>query len=289
MGRVQRPGPRAGRGRAPAASRARQVRCNLLPEPGRVLHGARGRAARAGRGGRAGPVGRRARRRPGARRDPRARRGADRTPGPALEARPRPGTRRGGNRRRDDRRLLRARAGEARQVLRARGLPDPHPARRRPRPDVPVRLGALAVARRDRVGSRDRRRAVRPGQGARGPRPVRPRRQAAGAAGVGHRVLPAHAVPGNGDCGARALPRHARRRLRAVGRRRRPARGRRVRAAPAALRRRRPARGLALGVPRHARTSDRRTRRALRGRSTRSRGCSTSPSCGSSSRSTAPT
>ena len=49
--------------------------------------------------------------------------GADRAPGPALEARPR--ARRSpsaGHRDRDDRRLLRARAGEARQVLRARDL-----------------------------------------------------------------------------------------------------------------------------------------------------------------------
>ena len=37
------------------------------------------------------------------------------------------------------------------QVLRARGLPDPHPARSRSRPAVPLHLRALALARRARL------------------------------------------------------------------------------------------------------------------------------------------
>ena len=62
------------------------------------------------------------------------------------------------------------------------------------------------------------------------------------------RPLPAHAVPGDGDRRARRVPRHAGRRLRGLGRRRRPARGGGVRAAPAPLRRRRPARAVELRV-----------------------------------------
>ena len=72
--------------------------------------------------------------------------------------------------------------------------------------------------------------------------------RAARSARVGDRALPAVALPRDGDLRARALPRHPRRRLRGVGRRRRPARGRRVGAPPPPLRRRRARRGVGLGV-----------------------------------------
>ena len=96
-------------------------------------------------------------------------------------------------------------------------------------------------------------------------------------------------VPADGDRRARGLPRHARRRLRGLGRGRRPARGRRARAAAAPLRRRRTARGVVADVERDARAAQAGARTSTTRTSTRSRGRSTSPSSRSSSGSTGPT
>ena len=162
-------------------------------------------------------------------------------------------------------------------VFTRRHLPGADAARGGRGAAVPVHLRALALARRARRRPGQRRGAVRPGQGAGRARPVRRRRAAARAARVGDRALPAVALPRDGDLRARALPRHPRRRLRGVGRRRRPPRGRRVRAPAPPLRRRRAGRGVGLGVERHARPAPRGARRRATTRSTRSRACSTSP------------
>ena len=117
-------------------------------------------------------------------------------------------------------------------------------------------LGVIARRPRHRRG------ALRAREGAGGARALRRGRQEARAARGRDRALPADALPGDGDHRARALPRHARRRLRGLRRRRRPARGRRDGASAAALRRRRPARGLELRLAGDARPAHGRARRA---------------------------
>ncbi len=114
-------------------------------------------------------------------------------------------------------------------------------------------------------------------------------RGTAAAARVGDLALPRRALPGDGGARARRLPRHARRRHRDLRRRRRPARGGRERAAEAAVRRGRPARGLELDLPRDARRGSSSGSACSRPASTRSTGCSTSPTSLSSTRSTGPT
>ncbi len=211
---------------------------------------------------------------------------AERSPVAPLAARPASGACRGGDRDRHDRGLLRQGAPQARGVLRARDLPGAHAARRRAGPAVPVHLRALALAGRARGRPRQRRGAIRAGEGARGLRPVRVGREEARAPRGGHRALPPQALPRDGDRGAGAVPRHPRRRLRALGRRRRPARGGRVGAPPAPLRRRRPARGVGLGLPGAAGAARRRARGSARPRLRARRVSSTRPTSGSSSRST---
>src|SRR6266566_3952514 len=63
-----------------------------------------------------------------------------------------------------------------------------------------------------------------------------------------HRALPALALSRHGDRGARVLPRYARRRLRGLGRGRRPPRGVADRVAQTAVRRRRPPRGVGVDI-----------------------------------------
>ncbi len=92
---------------------------------------------------------------------------------------------------------------------------------------------------------------------------------------IGH-FLPV-AVPRHGDRRAGRVPRHSRRRLRGLRRRRRPARGGRVRAPAPALRRRRPARGVGLGLAGAAQPARRRPRRPARPGLRDRRARSTSP------------
>ena len=73
-------------------------------------------------------------------------------------------------------------------------------------------------------------------------------------------------LPGDGADRARGVPRHARRRHRDLGRRRRPARGGRERAAQAPVRRGRAARGLELDLTGDGRAADRAARRPARRR-----------------------
>ena len=102
------------------------------------------------------------------------------------------------------------------------------PLARQPGPAVPVHLAALAEPRRARPRPGLRRGALRaregPGGAAALPR-ARPAPAPAPARGR-DRALPRRALPGDGDPRAGGLPRHPRRRPRALRRRRRPARGR---------------------------------------------------------------
>ena len=99
-------------------------------------------------------------------------------------------------------------------------------------------------------------------------------------------ALPARPLPGHGDPRAVALPRHARRRSRGVGRGRRPARGGRARAAPRALRRGDAARGLGVDVAGDAGAASAGAAASWTSSSTRWRECSTSPISASSRSST---
>ena len=129
-------------------------------------------------------------------------------------------------------------------------LPGPHAARRRPGTAVPVHLGPVAQPRRARARPRVGRGALRARQGPRGPAALRRRRRAraADSARVGDRALPPLALSGDGDRRADGVPPDARRRHGDLGRRRRPARGRRDGAAQAPLRRRGADRGLELDL-----------------------------------------
>ena len=163
-------------------------------------------------------------------------------------------------------------------------LPGPDAARGRPGPPVPVHLQPVAEPDRAPARSRARSRRVRAREGAEG-----------GAAAIrrdleGH-VHPARghhrphlddAVPRDGDRQLRPVPGHARRRLRGLRRGRRPAAGGRGRAAAPALRRGRAARGRAPGWTRRCAPADRLARASTRSRSTTSRVCSTSATCGRS-------
>ncbi len=152
--------------------------------------------------------------------------------------------------------------------VRAGDLPRPDPARGRPGTALPVHLEPVAVAGRVRRRPADGRAAVRAREGARG---------AAAVPGAGARPplrrprgrdrrQPAPPVPRHGVHGARHVPRHARRRLRHLGGRRGPARGRRAGAPRAPLRRRRAARGRGHHVGRDAGRHRRRPARAPRPR-----------------------
>ena len=212
--------------------------------------------------GRHGPLGRRADAAAGTRPDSRARAGAVRAPVAPLEARAPSCARRGGDHGRRHRGPRPEGAGEARAALRARDLPRSHTARGRTGPALPLHLGALALARDLRRGSRRRRGALRAREDPRRPSALlRPRRsRALRPARADHRPLPAVALPGRGDRRARGVPGDARRRLRGLRRRRRPPRGRRDPAAPPPLRRRRPRRGELVRVVRDGRAPAERPR-----------------------------
>ena len=145
--------------------------------------------------------------------------------------------------------LLREGARGAGRALRARDLPGPDAARGRPGPAVPVHLGALALARRLRAdpesGEERFARVKVPellprfiGRQAQLYLPARARDRA-----LAHSLFPKMEIA---ECAR--VPGHARRRLRGLRRGRRPARGGRARAAPAALRRHGAARGLRVDV-----------------------------------------
>ena len=143
----------------------------------------------------------------------------------------------------------------------------------------PVHLRALDQPRPVRRRPRDRRGALRPGQGPGGSAALLPGRAQGPlrAAGASPLALPARALSRDGDPRAVALPRHARRRPRGLGRGRRPARGRRAPAAPRALRRGDAARGVGVDVAGDAASSSNRGCASATSSSTRSTGCSTSP------------
>ena len=233
-----------------AAARARQVPLDLLLEPRRVLHGARRRPARPGHRPRQRRLPGRPHAAAGARRRPR---GGPRADGRAVEAlagRARPGTRGGGDRHRHRRGRERGRARGARGALLEGDLPGADAARGRARTALPLHLGPLALARRQRARPRLGRGALRAGQGARDAAAIREGRRAQPDAPARGRdlALPSWVFPGMDLTGARRLPRDPRRRHRDLGRRGRPARGRRERAPQAPLRRRRPARGFELDL-----------------------------------------
>ena len=224
--------------RPPPAARAGEVPRHLQPEPRRVLPGAgvgpdgaaRRRACappppdgldqvdqlRAIRG-----AGRRARRPAGGgvRQGDRSRRSTTRaSASPTGTTSPA-----------DDRR-------SARRDVRRVDLPGAHPARGRPRAPVPVHLEPVAQPRGHRARPVERRRALRARQGAAAAPPLRRRSPTASASCSLEQVIaaqPRRAVPRHGGARAPSVPRHPRRRLRARGRSRGPARGDRVGAAAA--------------------------------------------------------
>ena len=172
-----------------------------------------------------------------ARRTRRSRRSARRVleligaPGAAVETRAAPGARRGGDRRRRDRRARRGGAVELERLFDDRGLPRADAARpsapAQPFPYISGLSLSLGVFVRDPDTGDERfarvkvpellPRFLRVGT-ARLPRPAR----------AGDPALPAAAVHADGDRRVRDLPRHARRRPRGRRRRGRPARGRRA-------------------------------------------------------------
>ena len=167
------------------------------------------------------------------------------------------GAGRGADRRLERRGARAGRARRARRSFRARDLPGADAARGRARPAVPLHLRAVDQSRPVRGRPRDRRGALREGQGPGRPaallphRPERPLRSAR----ASPLPLPARALPGDGDPRAGAVPRDARRRSRGGRRGGRPARGRRVPAPPRALRRGDAARGVAVDVRGDARAA----------------------------------
>ena len=178
--------------------------------------------------------------------------------------------------------------------LRARHLPGADAARRRPRTAVPVHLGPVAQPRR--VRPRSRRRARSASRASRCPRACRASSRSATAS---RPLRPARAGDRRTSCrrSSRAwtivervrLPRHARRRLRGLGRGRRPARGGRARAAPAPLRRGHARRGVGRDVAARCASAFSRASRRRRSRSIRSTARSTSRTPPSWRSSTGPT
>ena len=124
--------------------------------------------------------------------DPRPGARADRRAVPHLEPGAASGSGRRGHLHPPRRRVRRGRAGRALPAVRPRRLPRPHPARARPRPALPLHLGALPEPRRVRARPRDRRGAIRAREGARRPPPLRLPREAR--------------VPRPARCGDRAFP-----------------------------------------------------------------------------------
>ena len=112
-------------------------------------------------------------------------------------------------------------------VLPGPGLPGADPARRRPRPPVPLHLGPVAQHGRAGAQPQDRQGALRPGQGAADVQPLRGRGQPAlRAAGGRHRRASQAALPGHGRAPGPHLPGHPQRGPRGRGgRRREPADG----------------------------------------------------------------
>ena len=220
------------------AARAGQVPRHLRHEPRRVLPGAGRRAQGAGRGRASGTA------YPGRARPARAapRRSASRSTS-SSSARRTLFTEGASRRRSSGGHPLRptgtssttTTASSSRGVRRAH-LPGAHPARRRPRPPLPVHLQPVAQPRRRGPRPGDRRAALRPGEGPAAAPPLRraARRRALRAARAGDRGAPRRGCsPGWRSSTTIAVPRHPRRRPRARGRGRRPPRGGRDRAAPA--------------------------------------------------------
>ena len=141
--------------------------------------------------------------------------------------------------------LVRRPARQALGVLPRPGLPGAHPARRRPRPPVPLHLRALAQPRGHRARSGRPHRAVRPGEGAQqraapGERGHRRARGGLPARRGPHRRAPGRAVHGHGGRRGARVPRHPQRRRRGRGGPRRgPPAVARTRAGPPPVRARR--------------------------------------------------
>ena len=245
-----------------AAARAREVPRDLRAEPRRVLHGARGRAARPGGRGDRRARARRALGARDARADQRARaRELVRRHSRVWEQEVRPELAEQGMRV-SDAGVLGRRARDDRPALLRADLPGAHPARRRPRPAVPVHLEPVAVDRRIAARPGLRPRDVRAREGAEGGgaalRPDRERRVRA--ARGRDRPPPRELFPGDGDPSPRLLPGHARRGLHRLRRGGRPAARRRGRAAAQALRGGGAPRGGVDDGPGHAPVPDRAAR-----------------------------
>ena len=168
MARVERACARDGRRRTRPAARAAALHSHLLVQPRRVLHGARGRAAR-GRPHLAQPPPHGGR--PAALRSARPRGYPDARAGRAPERDARGAAGRIASRGHRDHARVRGHAvgaGRARSHVPRQHLPRPDPACRRPRAAVPVHLESLALARRDAARPRDGPAAPRAREGARG-------------------------------------------------------------------------------------------------------------------------
>ena len=92
------------------------------------------------------------------------------------------------------------------EVFERPDLPGAHPARRRPRPPLPVHLEPVAEPGRGAPRPGHHRAPLRPGEGAAAAAPLRgdARRRAVRAARAGHRRPPRPAVPGHGHRGPRS-------------------------------------------------------------------------------------
>ena len=279
MAGVQRARARARGGPGRPAARAREVLLHLLQQPRRVLHGPGRRPARPDRRRHRDPAAGRPHAVGDDRRDPPHRRRARAAPEPARGARAAAGARQARDPHHRPRRCRPVRARRARRALPAPDLPRPHAAGGRARAAVPLHLEPVAVARRDRPRPCDPPGRLRAREGAQGDPPaLRPgrRRPLVRAARGPHLQEPEHALPGHGDRRRRRLPGHPRRGLHGLRRGRRPAPGRRGRAATAALRRGRPRRGRRRAWTRRCATCSPRRWAPRRRTSSRPRACSTS-------------
>ena len=177
--------------------------------------------------------------RPGraAQRDPRARRGARDAARPRCSPRTsRPALQEAGVEFCDWDDLDDAARAAAHERVRRPHLPGAHSARRRPRAPVPVHLEPVAQPRGRRARRQRPASSASPASRCRRCSRASSRCPASSrfvAARAGDRRAPRRAVPRHGGARALRVPRHPRRRLRALRRRRRPPRRDGVRAAPA--------------------------------------------------------
>ena len=240
LARLQRTGARARRGPRRAAAGAGALQRDLLPQPRRVLHGARRRAAAAGRPPASRPATRPASR---PRSDSTASRPTPRSSSPgrrpcaprrSCRSWPRPAS--ASSRGRTSSRA--EVAADAHAVHRAHP-PRPDAAGRRPGSPVPLHLRPVAQPGRRRPRRLDRGRALRADQGAPAAAALRRHRRAGLAlhpARDGDRGQPRRGLPRHAGAGDDLVPRHPQRGPRGGLRGGQPAARPRARAVPAPVR-----------------------------------------------------